>query len=72
MQSAKVLKDEVTFIHLKNVKGDTHEMTLIDEGDIPMFDVLSVFSDEVNRAIEYPCGNDPFKTVEKEIEKLVN
>lgn len=71
VKSAEVLKDVVTFVHMKNVDRDTHAMTLLDEGSVPMFDVLSVFSDNVDRAIEYPCGNEPFRTLEKEIEKLL-
>lgn len=70
LESAKALKDDVTFIHMKNIKTDTKEMTLIDEGDINMFDLLAVFSEDVNRAIEYPCGDNPFETVKGEIEKL--
>lgn len=70
LECAKVLKDDVTFVHMKNVKADTHEMTLIDEGDVPMFEVIDVFGEDVNFAIEYPCGTDPFKTVKGEIEKI--
>lgn len=72
LECAKALKDEVTFVHMKNVKADTHEMTLIDEGDVPMFEVLDVFGDDVNFAIEYPCGTSPFETVKGEIEKVMN
>lgn len=71
VKCAKELKDSVTFIHMKNVDAETHEMRLLDEGSIPMFDVLSNFSDDVDRAIEYPCGNNPFSVLEKEIEKLL-
>ena len=70
LESAKALKDDVTFFHMKNIKADTKEMTLIDEGDISMLEILAVFSEEVNRAIEYPCGGNPFETVKGEIEKL--
>ena len=70
IETAKALQDEVTFIHMKNIKAVTKEMTLIDEGDIPMFELLEIFSDDVNRAIEYPCGNTPFETVKGEIEKI--
>lgn len=71
VKSAKALKDVVTFIHMKNIDASTHEMTLLEEGAVPMFEVLDVFSDDVDRAIEYPCGNEPFKVLEKEIEKLL-
>lgn len=56
---------------MKNVDRDTHAMTLLDEGSVPMFDVLSVFSDNVDRAIEYPCGKEPFMVLKKEIEKVL-
>lgn len=70
IETAKALQEEVTFIHMKNIKADTKAMTLIDEGDIPMFELLGIFSEDVNRAIEYPCGNKPFETVKGEIEKI--
>lgn len=70
LECAQELKDIVTFIHMKNVDAETGAIRLFDQGDVPMLEVLSVFDDEVKRAIEYPCGAEPFETVKGEIEKL--
>lgn len=70
VKAAETLKEDVSFVHMKNVKSDTHELTLLDEGDVPMFDVIDVFPENIHYAIEYPCGSNPFETVEKEIQKL--
>ncbi|WP_028273230.1 sugar phosphate isomerase/epimerase family protein [Atopococcus tabaci] len=70
VKAAETLKEDVSFVHMKNVNADTHELTLVDEGDVPMFDVMEVFPEDIHYAIEYPCGSNPFETVEKEIQKL--
>lgn len=70
VKAAETLKEDVSFVHMKNVNADTHELTLLDEGDVPMFDVIEVFPEDIHYAIEYPCGSNPFDTVEKEIQKL--
>lgn len=71
LECARQLKDIVSFIHMKNVMADSGEIRLIDQGDVAMFEVLEVFDDNVMRAIEYPCGDDPFTTVQAEIEKIL-
>lgn len=71
LESAQELKDIVTFIHMKNVVAESGEIRLIDQGDVPIFEVLAVFDQDVPRAIEYPCGEDPFTTVQSEIEKIL-
>lgn len=70
LECAQELKDMVTFIHMKIVDAETGAIRLFDQGDVPMLVVLAVFDDEVKRAIEYPCGAEPFETVKGEIEKL--
>lgn len=70
LECAQELKDMVTFIHMKIVDAETGAIRLFDQGDVPMLEVLAVFDDEVKRAIEYPCGTEPFETVKGEIEKL--
>lgn len=72
VKAAETLKEDVSFVHMKNVKADTHELTLVDEGDVPMFDVIEVFPEDIHYAIEYPCGSNPFDTVKEEIKKIAS
>lgn len=56
---------------MKDIKAATGEMTLLNEGDIAVAEVLKVFPSDINTAIEYPCGHDPLDGLKKEIAKLV-
>lgn len=71
VKNAELLKNQVTYVHLKDIKEDTLEMTLLGEGDIPVAEVLSEFPNDINTAIEYPCGKDPLAVLKEEITKLV-
>lgn len=71
VKNAELLKNNVTYVHLKDVTTDTLQMTLLGEGDISVKEVLSLFPSDINTAIEYPCGSEPLKVLKKEIAKLV-
>lgn len=71
VKNALILKKNVTYVHLKDIKAATREMTLLNEGDIAVAEVLKVFPSDINTAIEYPCGHDPLDGLKKEIAKLV-
>lgn len=71
VKNAELLKNKVTYVHLKDIKKSTLEMTLLGEGDIPVAEVLSKFPTGINTAIEYPCGKDPLAVLKKEIIKLI-
>lgn len=71
VKNAELLKEQVTYVHLKDIKEETLEMTLLGEGDISVADVLSKFPSDINTAIEYPCGNDPLAVLQEEITKLI-
>ena len=71
VKNAVLLKENVTYVHLKDIKAATVEMTLLNEGDISITEVLKVFPSDINTAIEYPCGHDPLDGLKKEIAKLV-
>lgn len=71
VKNALLLKESVTYVHLKDIKAATGEMTLLNEGDIAIAEVLKVFPSDINTAIEYPCGHDPLDGLKKEIAKLV-
>lgn len=69
--NAELLKKEVTYIHLKDVQKSSLKTTLLGEGDVPWERVLDQLPNHINLAIEYPCGIQPGKVVEKEIKKLL-
>lgn len=58
IESAKVLKPFVQYIHIKNVKKheDKLEATDMESGDLDIQEILNQFPEEVPCAIEYPCG----------------
>ena len=70
VKNAKLLKTNVTYVHLKDIKAGTLEMTLLNEGDISIAEVLKAFPSDINIVIEYPCGHDPLDVLKKEIDKL--
>ncbi len=72
IENAKMLKDYVTYIHLKDVTGKEKPQTvLLNEGDIAWKSILDVLPKDVPVALEYPCGKDATKQLSKELEKLL-
>lgn len=60
-EAAVKLAEHVNYIHIKNVKKNDDgsiEMTLFEEGMIPILDVIKKIDEQerVIAAIEYPCG----------------
>jgi sugar phosphate isomerase/epimerase len=71
-KNAQLLKDEVTYIHLKDVSIENGpKAVLLDEGVIPWKRILRVFKDDLPVAIEYPCYPDPISILKGEIQKLL-
>jgi sugar phosphate isomerase/epimerase len=71
-ENAQLLKDEVTYIHLKDVGIENGpKAVLLDEGVIPWKRILRVFKDDLPVAIEYPCYPDPISILKSEIQKLL-
>lgn len=70
MENAKLLKQYVAYIHLKDVKGgENPRVTLLDEGGIDWRTVLSELP-EVPLALEYPCGMKASEQLVVELTKL--
>lgn len=70
MTNAKLLKQYVAYIHLKDVKeGNSPQAVILDEGDIDWRVILAELP-EVPLALEYPCGSNVSEQLEKEIAKL--
>ena len=70
LESFKFLKEDVSYVHLKDVSKDTLTPTLNGEGDVPLADILSQVGETINVAIEYPLGDVPTATLKKEIAKI--
>lgn len=70
LESFMLLKEDVSYVHLKDVSKDTLTPTLNGEGDVPLADILSQVSETVNIAIEYPLGEDPTAILAEEIAKI--
>ena len=74
-EAAHILKDIVTYIHIKNVRlTDEGELdfAMFETGDFDLSAVLNVFNPSVPAAIEYPCGNKEtaMAVLEKELEVI--
>lgn len=68
LANAKLMKQYVAYIHLKDVKGGEYpQAVLLDQGDIDWRNVLKEFPD-VPLALEYPCGADAVEQLKKEIQ----
>ncbi len=68
--NAKLLKQYVTYIHLKDVKGGESPYTvLLDEGEIDWRGVLNELP-QVPLALEYPCGTYDQELLVLEVEKI--
>lgn len=70
MTNAKLLKQYVAYIHLKDVKGgENPQATLLDEGDIEWRQILKELP-QVPLALEYPCGSNASEQLAIELAKL--
>lgn len=70
MVNAKLLKEYVGYIHLKDVKGGINLTTvLLDQGDIDWRMVLTELPN-VSLALEYPCGMQASEQLVLEIQKI--
>jgi len=71
MFNAIILFPYVEYIHVKDVRGkETPETVYLNEGDISWREVLMVLPCDVPIALEYPCGEQPYKQLLKEISWL--
>lgn len=72
LQAAAELRPFTKYVHLKDVLGKNGQpmAAYLGDGEIPWRKVLESFKPDVYAAIEYPCGDDPYERLKKEIEKL--
>ncbi len=69
--NANLLKEHVTYIHLKDVLGkEKPEVVLLNEGDIAWKKILDLLPKDVPLALEYPCGTDAARQLVTELSKL--
>lgn len=71
LDSFMLLKDAVSYVHLKDVSKATLTPTLNGEGDVPTREILEQVPASVTVAIEYPLGDAPTETLKQEINKIV-
>lgn len=73
LENAKRLSAYVTYIHLKDV-ADTDKpfTTYLNDGGVSWKSVMDVLPSDVPIALEYPCGDQAAKQLEKEIMKVCN
>lgn len=71
LDSFMLLKEAVSYVHLKDVSKATLTPTLNGEGDVPTKEILEQVPSSVNVAIEYPLGDTPTETLKQEINKIV-
>ncbi|MBM6615179.1 sugar phosphate isomerase/epimerase [Desemzia sp. RIT804] len=72
LENAKKMSDMVSVIHLKDVKQNSLETTLLGHGDIPIQSVLNCLPKDLNVVIEYPCGIHPLNVLKQELNKLLD
>lgn len=72
VENAKKMSDMVSIIHLKDVKQNPLETTLLGQGDIPIQSVLNCLPKNLNVVIEYPCGSHPLDVLKQELNKLLD
>lgn len=70
LASYRVLEEEISYIHLKDVSKLSLAPTLNGEGDVPTKEILARVPVTVNVAIEYPLGENPTETLKKELAKI--
>lgn len=72
MENAKKLKENVTYIHLKDVLGkENPKAVFLNEGDLPWKSILQQLPQDVPLALEYPCGDDAANQLVRELDKLL-
>lgn len=69
VKNSELLKDFVTYIHLKNA-DDNRKNTLLDKGILNLEKILNNLSKNLPMALEYPCAS--IKEVELEVKKALN
>lgn len=69
IRNAEILKNFVTYIHLKNV-DDKRKNTLINEGKLDLEKILEILPKNLPMALEYPCTS--IEEVQGEINKVLN
>lgn len=69
IESAKILKPFVKYIHIKNVKINEGKLEATDlkSGDLDIKAILNEFPENVTCAIEYSCG--PQNTIKQKLEQ---
>ena len=71
LANAISLKDDVTYIHLKDAeKGSPPRTVLLGEGDIDYQRVLKNLREDIPLALEYPCGQEVMTQLKIELDKL--
>lgn len=68
IKNAEVLKNFVTYVHLKNVDNN-RKNTLLDEGILDLKKILEILPKDLPMAIEYPCVS--IDEVQREISKAL-
>lgn len=68
IKNAEVLKNFVTYVHLKNVDNN-RKNTLLDEGILDLKKILEILPKDLPMAIEYPCIS--IDEVQREISKVL-
>jgi sugar phosphate isomerase/epimerase len=60
IESAKILKQYVKYVHIKNVKRLEGKLEAVDmeSGDLDIRAILNEFPESIPCAIEYPCGQE--------------
>lgn len=70
LESFTKLKEDISYVHLKDVASETLKPTLNGEGNVPTEEILEQVSEDVNVAIEYPLGDEPTRTLKLELVKI--
>lgn len=70
--NAKLLKEYISYIHLKDVlRKEKPETVLLGEGDINWKSILDILPQDVPIALEYPCGTDAERQLAIELNKVL-
>ncbi len=68
IKNAEILKDYVTYVHLKNVDINKRNV-LLDEGIIEIEKILEILPKDLPMALEYPCAS--IDEIKEEINKAL-
>jgi sugar phosphate isomerase/epimerase len=70
-ENAKLLREYVTYIHLKDVSGkESPNVVLLNEGELDWKNIIDLLPQDVPLALEYPCGTDAAQQLVTELRKL--